>query len=132
MRDAAPTRPRVLLVEDERVSREALHRLLVLSGYDTTSVGTVAGALAKLSAKAQGRPPYPCVVLDLMLPDGPGTAVLERLRAGPGPVRVAITTGTDDPALLEAARRLNPDVLMEKPIQLARLVEWLEACHAGP
>ena len=45
-------RPRILLVEDERVSRDALHRLLTLAGFEVTSVGTVAAALTILDGDA--------------------------------------------------------------------------------
>jgi len=110
----------ILLVEDERVSRDALHRLLALSGYEVTSVGTVAAALAWLDAHA-----CDCVIIDLMLPDGAGTAILERLRAKGSAARVAVATGTDDPALLAEARRLKPDAFFEKPISLAKLTVWL-------
>lgn len=112
---------RVLLVEDERISRDALHRLLALSGYDVTSVGTVAAALGWLDGHA-----CDCVIIDLMLPDGRGTAILERLRAAGAAARVAIATGTDDPALLAEARRLKPDGFFEKPISLAKLTAWLD------
>jgi two-component system response regulator QseB len=110
----------VLLVEDERVSRDALHRLLALSGFEVTSVGTVGAALAWLDAHA-----CDCVIIDLMLPDGPGTAILERVRAQGSSARVAVATGTDDPALLAEARRLKPDGFFEKPISLAKLTDWL-------
>jgi two-component system response regulator QseB len=113
---------RILLVEDERVSRDALHRLLELSGYEVSSVGTVADALAWLD-----RHPCDCVIIDLMLPDGAGTAILERLRSGGRPVRAAVATGTDDPVLLAEARRLRPDGFFEKPISLSKLTAWLKA-----
>jgi DNA-binding response OmpR family regulator len=121
MSESAPSsKSRVLLVEDERVSRDTLHRLLALSGFEVASVGTVAGALAWLDGNACDR-----VIIDLMLPDGPGTAILERLRAEGSAARVAVATGTDDPALLAEARRLKPDAFFEKPIRLAKLTAWL-------
>ena len=117
------SKSRILLVEDERISRDALHRLLALSGFEVDSVGTVAAALAWLD-----RHTCDCVIIDLMLPDGAGTAVLERMRTNGSPVRVAVATGTDDPALLAEARRLKPDGFFEKPISLSRLTAWLNGC----
>ena len=112
---------RILLVEDERISRDALHRLLALSDFEVSSVGTVAAALAWLDS-------HTCdsAIVDLMLPDGAGTMVLERLRASGSPVRVAVATGTDDPALLAEARRLKPDCIFEKPLSLSKLTTWLK------
>jgi DNA-binding response OmpR family regulator len=118
---AANSTTRILLVEDERVSRDALQRLLALSGYDVASVGTVAAALELLD-----RRPCDCVIVDLMLPDGAGTSILQRARARGAPVRVAVATGTDDPALLAEARRLKPDAFFEKPISLHKLIDWLQ------
>ena len=113
-------KPRVLLVEDERVSRDALQRLLALSGYDVDSVGTVGAALDSLE-----RRPCDFVIVDLMLPDGAGTTILQRARTNGSPARVAVATGTDDPALLAEARRLKPDAFFEKPISLHKLIHWL-------
>jgi CheY-like chemotaxis protein len=117
------SKPRILLVEDERVSRDALQRLLAMSGYDVTSVGTVAAALDSLQ-----RQPCDCLIVDLMLPDGAGTRILERARGDGSAVRVAVATGTDDPALLAEARRLKPDAFFEKPIRLHKLITWLQGC----
>jgi two-component system, OmpR family, response regulator QseB len=111
---------RILLVEDERISRDALHRLLALSGFEVASVGMVAAALAWLDQHA-----CDCVIVDLMLPDGAGTTVLQRVRSNGSYIRVAVATGTDDPALLAEARRLRPDGFFEKPISLAKLTAWL-------
>jgi len=112
----------VLVVEDDATSRNALRMLLRYSGYDGRYAASVSEAMAQL-------PSGPCcVILDLMLPDGNGSTVLEHIRAARLPIRVAIATGAGDWEQMVDAPRLRPDVVFRKPLQYERLVEWLEQC----
>ncbi len=122
----APTVPgrrcrRTLIVEDDRVSRRALELLTRASGHETRSAATVAEALDQL----EGWKPD-CVVLDLMLPDGSGAALLRRVRSAGLPVRVVVMSGAHGP-LLDEAESLRPDALFGKPVDPARLIAWLDA-----
>lgn len=112
---------RTLIVEDDRVSRRALELLARASGHETRSAATVAEALDQLEAWAPD-----CVVLDLMLPDGSGAAVLRRVRTAGLPVRVAVASGAFGP-VLDEAESLRPDALLRKPMDPARLIAWLDA-----
>ncbi len=116
-----PHRCDALLVEDDGASRHALSRLLSHSGYETSSAATIAEAETKL--KEQPR----CVILDLNLPDGVGTVLLERIRRQKLPIKVAITTGTTDPELLLDVKELHPDVIFKKPLNLSEVMRWLDA-----
>src|SRR5215212_12172820 len=89
---------RVLVIEDDVASHRALARMLSRIGYDVSAVSTVRDALARLNASVVKPRLMPqCVVLDLMLPDGDGTQVLERVRAQGLPVKVAVMTAATDP-----------------------------------
>ena len=113
------TRCRVLVVEDDPSSRRALTLLLRIRGFETTVAGTLHEAMQQL----QWGPG--CILLDLMLPDGNGAALLEHIRQSQLPIRVAVTTGAANwPALLDYGR-LQPDVLFTKPLDIDRVVEWL-------
>ena len=129
MTSARPTNPhprcrRTLIVEDDRVSRRAMELLIAALGHETRSAATVAEALEQLAGWAPD-----CLVLDLMLPDGLGTAVLQRVRAAGLPVRVAVATGAHGP-LVDEAEALRPDVLLRKPMDPARLAAWLDGDDA--
>jgi DNA-binding response OmpR family regulator len=65
------------------------------------------------------------VVLDLMLPDGDGAKLLERIRNQKLVTRVVVTTGVSDPDRLEALNVFRPDVVLHKPVLLARLLAEL-------
>ena len=116
-----PRPPRVLVVEDDVPTRVAMARLLRGGGLEVRAVGSAAGAIAELHWAA-------CVVLDLVLADGNGLAVLEHVRAKFLPVRVAVVTAVADPAVLAAARRLGPELLLRKPVDADQLAEFLASC----
>ena len=109
----------ILIVEDEPISRSALVLLLSQLGYETVPVATVAESLERLDGQD-------CAILDLNLPDGLGTTVLERIRNEKRPIRVVVTTGTTDRALIDEARRLEAELILRKPIDVNALLEWLD------
>ena len=65
---------RVLIVEDDRLDREAVARLLSARDVETVSAGTAAECLARLKEAH-----FDCMVLDLSLPDATGFSLLETL-----------------------------------------------------
>jgi DNA-binding NarL/FixJ family response regulator len=68
-----------------------------------------------------------CIILDLMLPDGGGEALLRQVRARCPDTRVAVCSGIDDPWRLETVRGLRPDLLLCKPYDLAPVYQMCEA-----
>jgi CheY-like chemotaxis protein len=117
--EAVAAKRRTLIVEDDRVSRTALVKILEQMGHEMDTAVTVAEGLSKLGQSPE------CVLLDLMLPDGSGVALLERIRRDALPIRVAVTTGTSDREMLEAVKRLKPDALFLKPLHLPDIARWL-------
>jgi CheY-like chemotaxis protein len=101
---------RVLVVEDDRVSRRALSRLFAARGWIVAEAATLAEGFEALD------PPPSCIVLDLMLPDGDGAELLRHVRATGLPSRVVVATGIEDQRRLQALARLRPDSLIRKPI----------------
>jgi DNA-binding response OmpR family regulator len=112
-------RPRLLLVEDDWSTHTALRKILVKLGWEVHSAMTVSGGLALLHLNPQA------IILDLMLPDGDGMDVLRRVRDENHPAKVAVTTGIEDRARLEEIRRLAPDALLRKPLELKDLLRVL-------
>jgi CheY-like chemotaxis protein len=108
---------RVLVVEDDPSSRRALTSLLKLKGFQATDAATQAEAIGRL-----GDNPI-CVLLDLMLPDGNGSAVLDHIRRHRLPIRVAVTSGAANwESMLREAR---PDAYFGKPLDFEKIVGWL-------
>jgi DNA-binding response OmpR family regulator len=102
------------------VTLDALRKIFTRKGWDVISAMTVAGGLALLD------PPPDCVILDLMLPDGSGEAVLRRVRDEKLKTRVAVCTGMEDPARLARVAGMGPETLLRKPISLAEVCRICE------
>jgi len=115
------SRVALLIVDDDAWTRFALARLMRQRGWTIITAATVAEGLESLDSSPA------CVILDLNLPDGNGERVLRRIREDGLAARVVVSTGTSDEAMLEPVRRLMPDAIVHKPVEMKRL---LEACSA--
>lgn len=111
--------PRVLVVEDDPSTADALRRLLQLHGYDVLLAETVRDALAHLAQHPQH------ILLDLMLPDGDGARVLEAVRRSGMSSRVLVITGVGDGDHLDRVRLLKPEALLRKPVDFVQILEKL-------
>ena len=96
--------PLVMLVDDADVERAAVRRLLEREGYDVVEAADGLDALAVLEGS---RPAL--ILLDLSMPDLDGLALLQFLREDVRwrSIPVVVVTGSDDPQLLDEARRLG-------------------------
>jgi DNA-binding response OmpR family regulator len=110
---------RILVVEDDATTSNALRQLLTVCGYQVSIVGTVAAAKQAIDESIDA------VVLDLMLPDGDGGEVLRMIRSAGLPARVCVTTGVSSPQWLDRVRALGADHILQKPIDLSDLLEKL-------
>ena len=111
----------MLVVEDDQASRKALVTLLSRLGHVVEGADCAKKALQKL----ENRPDF--VVLDLILPDGLGIAVLQRIRMQRLPSRVVILTGVEDPQNISEITDYEPDAIFTKPLDLDALIEWMRA-----
>ncbi len=79
---------KILILEDELIARKNLEHQLKNRGFEVAVAGTLAEAHELLSRDA-----YDLIFLDLMLPDGRGTDLLQELQTRPQRPIVVITTG---------------------------------------
>jgi DNA-binding NarL/FixJ family response regulator len=112
-------RHRMLLVEDHQPTRINLRRILSARGWEVLEAATIAEGVAQLD------PAPDCIVLDLVLPDGKGEAILRKIRVEQLQVcdqtRVVVNTGLDDPARLSEVSYLRPNAVLQKPVDPERL-----------
>jgi DNA-binding response OmpR family regulator len=108
----------VLVVEDDRNARKAITRILRLQGFVPFEAGTVSEAMTALD----GRPQW--VLLDLMLPDGCGSQVLDRIVQDRLPIKVCITTGCVE-SKVNGLRARGAKHIMLKPLDVDRLLSLL-------
>ena len=117
---AGPAAPdRILLVDDEPDLRQLLMFNLTEAGFAPEAVGT---GTAGLEAAARLRPAV--VILDLMLPDLPGTEVCRRLRADPqlGDVAILMLTARGDEYDRVLGFEVGADDYVMKPFSVRELV----------
>ena len=112
----------VLLVDDDNALRYALRRSLEHLGFRVLEAADGAGALAQAHAAD-------AVVLDVVLPDGDGVGVCERLRdKGPADLVVIHYSGI---AIADADKvaglRAGADAYLVKPVDVSVLAANLEA-----
>jgi DNA-binding response OmpR family regulator len=113
----------VLLVEDDPVTGSALQAILKRRGYSVQWVSTVGEGMAGLGSKPQ------FVVLDMMLPDGDGSVILQHIRRAGLPMSVLVTTAVSEPHRLREIRDMQPDLLLQKPIDVGRLILAMQVKH---
>ncbi|MCV2393718.1 response regulator transcription factor [Actinotalea sp. M2MS4P-6] len=112
----------VLVVDDDPGIRELLTSALGFTGYDVQAVGTVAAALDAMRA----RPPR-IVVLDVMLPDADGLAMLRMVRSTGDRTPVLMLSSRDAVADRVAGLGVGADDYVTKPFDLSEVVARLEA-----
>jgi two-component system, NtrC family, response regulator AtoC len=111
----------VLLVEDDAVSANVLRKILTRLGWQVAIAGTMSEGLAGLDDNPDA------IILDLMLPDGDGEVILEKVRQMGLHTPVAVTTGVNDPARLRRIAALSPNIVLQKPIDLPSLLRGLQS-----
>jgi DNA-binding response OmpR family regulator len=116
---AAPARPRLLLVEDHDAMRMAVARCFRVSGWDVDSEPDAAGGI---EAARSGRD-YAAAVVDLMLPDRPGAAVVRAIREARDPCRVVVYTAClPRSALVLDAIAAGCDAVVYKPTSFVEML----------
>jgi CheY-like chemotaxis protein len=111
--------PRVLLVEDDRDTRQMYSEYLSYAGLSVTEAPS--GRRALESAR---RDPPDVVVTDIAMPDMDGVELSRRLRLDRATSDVPIIAVSGQPA--EQARLAGADVLLEKPCEPDRLFHVIE------
>jgi putative nucleotidyltransferase with HDIG domain len=115
------TAPRVLIVDDDEVVRDAIGMVLSEEGYDCQSIN---GAEAALEAAKELDPHL--VISDMKMPGKDGLWLLDRLRRErPDTAVVMLTAYGDTEAAVECLRRGATDYLLKPPkaTELLRAIE---------
>lgn len=108
---------RLLVVDDEESVRRLLRRVLEAEGHAVDTAGGGADAL-----RMAGGDRYRLVVLDLMLPDMPGTEVLTRLLADRPDQRVLVLSAVPEIGLRVQVLDMGALDFLPKPFAIAELL----------
>jgi CheY-like chemotaxis protein len=116
---------RILLVDDDDLSRGAVHKMLERSGYIVFSTGTGQEALAQYR-----REPPDLVITDLIMPDVDGLEIIQELRRGNPTVRILAISGggrVDAEEYLSVARKFGAAEVLSKPFTGQELKQAVES-----
>ena len=116
----------VMIVEDDRDTREMLGRFLELEGFDVQTASNGEVALEALQHR------HPCVIiLDLMMPVMNGWQFREAQRSDPAlsgiPVVVVTASGARD-----EIPKISADGWLSKPVDFDRLLATIEPLCQRP
>jgi len=109
----------ILIVDDDPVQRRLLEGLVRRFGYETEVVESGEAALERVDAA--GLPPVGLMILDLVMPDLDGMAVLERLRQAKSPLPVIVQTANGSIETVISAMRAGALDFVVKPVAPERL-----------
>lgn len=112
----APIRMRILLVEDDTQSRNALNRLLQRWGFEVSAAENLQRGLSYLNSER-----FDGIVSDIALPDGTGYALVSEARRHADPVLAIAVSGFRYPEDVQTPRLTGFDHHLEKPLDTEQL-----------
>ena len=117
----------VLIVDDDPIIRELLHRTLEAAGYPVIEAQSGREALAQL----EGRP-VDLLITDLVMPDGEGLEIIQRFRRTFPALRIIAISGAFSGSFLKPAELLGANATLQKPFKLEVLLETVRKVLAEP
>jgi two-component system sensor histidine kinase/response regulator len=126
---------KILLIEDERVIRELVARMLKSIGItEITETSTAESAWDYLTGDK--RRPFHAIITDLTLPGISGTTLIKKLRTLSSPraktLPVIVLTGSSDLATYKQVEASNVSSYLIKPISAAILKSAIEKALGVP
>ncbi len=121
-------KPKIFLVDDEATARAAFSNYLRAKGYDVIEFNSGKEVVAR--AKTE----WPAIIiLDIVLPDIPGTQVFEQLRTDPitKAIPVLLLTAKPDVVGHLSSYRQKSDRTLENPDRLEDLLRTLQEMLTG-
>jgi CheY-like chemotaxis protein/anti-sigma regulatory factor (Ser/Thr protein kinase) len=109
---------RILVVDDDRVTRELIEGLLAAEGFEVVTAPDGMAAVAEVA-----RQPFDLVIVDVWMPRMPGLKLLSGLRAMGRMPRAIVMTSDETPEVVLKAIRANAHRFLRKPIEPGALLQ---------
>jgi CheY-like chemotaxis protein len=120
-----PSRPRVLVVDDEPAILRAIERVLRRE-HDVITASSGAEALDHIESD----PPYDCILCDITMPGMSGMEVYRRLEGTPAAARVVFVTAIGFAPASRAFLESVPNLYVDKPFHPDELRAAIRECLA--
>jgi PAS domain S-box-containing protein len=125
----SPVKARILLVEDDDMIRSQVERQLRALGHSVTVASDGLEALTLIAAS----PRFDLLLTDMVMPNGVnGRELAERARAAIPGLRVLLTSGHSEDAILSGAGRHGGDAFLPKPYVRAELERKIALLFTQP
>ena len=119
-----PTRPVVLVIEDDDPVRDLIGRALRANGFDVVPAASGEEALdLELDRHVD------VLLSDVMLPDQNGFEVANQIHARSPRIPIVFMSGYYDQAVAEAAHLDISSTILQKPFAMADLLDHLRAAY---
>ena len=117
---------KALVIEDNGLVGETLKAMLEFLGFDVVVAEDGYKAQEKFKSAIASNNPFDIVFVDLVLPDMPGSKVLQTLKEIDPNIKAVISSGySDDPAIREY-EKLGFKGVLNKPYTIEELREILK------
>jgi adenylate cyclase len=119
---------RVLLVDDDRQTRLKLARDLEDGGYSVSQADGGRAALDMLQSE-----PFDLVLLDLLMPEVDGYAVLAEMKADETmrDIPVVVVSAVESPENVEKCMQMGAKDYLTKPVDVTKLNACVSKCLGG-
>jgi DNA-binding NtrC family response regulator len=116
------TKPRLLLVDDDKDALDGLINILKRDGYQVVGVLSGYEALNSLSKKS-----FDIVITDLNMPGMHGFTLIHEVRKRKEPIAIVIVTANSSAkSVMDAERSAEYDYFLKKPVNIEELKSILE------
>ena len=123
---APPTRPVILLVEDDDPVRELIGRALRANGFEV-----VAAASGEEALDLELDRHVDLLLSDVLLPNQNGFEIANQIHARSPHIPIVFMSGYYDQAVAEAAHLDISSTILQKPFAMADLLDHLRAAYAA-
>jgi len=124
---------RVLVMDDEEPVRRLTMNMLQFLGYESEVVDSGNAAIDRFTHALQSGNPFDVVMLDLIVPGGPGAReALNRLALIDPSVKAILMSGYSQDSIISEFRRYGFHAAIDKPFTLQELSATLEHVVASP
>ena len=114
---SAPTRPRILVVDDEASIRELLEKTLAMSDYDVDTAPDGRTALERMRLY-----PYELLITDLRMPGMDGLTVIREAKRYKADLPVLVITGYSTESSAIEAANLGVNGYLTKPFRVSQVL----------
>ncbi len=121
MTTADSVKEKILIVDDERTVRRSLNKCLTNNGFVCSEAASAKEALGILEKE-----PADLVILDIMMPGSPGTALLPEIRRKHPDTAVVMATAVVEPDTIVDCMKNGALDYITKPFDVKQLVENIE------